>query len=334
MDEPTPGLETNNLTAMGALEQGLLAELEAEDDAPGIATEQPRDDAEPSADDEQLATEERDEESNADATEDEPTAEDADAAHDDIALPPGMAEADRSKFAQLTTDMQSWVTQRMTDQDRFLTQRSQELADNRRELQQQFGTLMQRMQAYDDQLAQFTQLPELPARELMDEDPMAYQEQMHAYWQAQHHAQQAQEERQRVQAEQERLQTQNLQRMQAYEAQQLKRLLPDVASNPEERRALVDYGRAQGFEDTMLAHATAAEWVILNKARQYDAAQAAGQKAKEAQSARKVAPKAARPGPARGVGNRRGDAVMKALREKPTTRTLEAAFLAELEAEG
>lgn len=308
------------------LEAEFLTELEEEDAAEAPAPTQPADDVEP--DDElQDDVEESDEEDGEDG--------DPDTDHAREPLPIGMSETDREWFSQLPAAAKARLVSRERERQSYLTQQSQQTAETKRQADMAFQAYQQRIAEYDRHLATFSQPPKPPSRDLLSTDPDAFMEQLADYHEGQAFAERATAERQRLQQEQHQLTAHRLHSYQAEQAQLLRQQAPDLVSDPEAMRGLVAHARQMGFDDNAMAQASAAEWQVLNKARLYDQMQSASQKLKTKPTTtteRKAPPKAAKPGPAKGRGSRRVRA-MDNLRAAPSASTLEAAFLAELDAE-
>ena len=282
------------------------------DDANGADDEQPDDDRD----------DENSDDESEDADEDGEVEDEPETAHDDTPLPVGMSEADRAMFAQLTPEAKAWMSQRATEQQRFVTQRSQEIAQARQQSERLANDLMQRLHAYDQHLAKFEAGPELPDVRLKDEDPLAYQDQLDAYLRGRVQQEAAAKERARIQQEAAAIQAQQLREMQAHEFRQLQQIAPDIAGNQQTMRELVEYARSLSIPADAMERATANEWVILNKARMFDQAQKAGEKVKAKQQARKEPPpKTVKPGPARTNGKSRTRAEDR-FRRNPSADTL------------
>lgn len=326
------------------LAAGFEAELNAED---GIETSTPQTQAqeppeqEPDAPDIEAA--EPDEESADSVTaETAPEIEQEDGPEADpeppaIDAPSGMSEADKALFDALPPEQKSWLAKREAERQADYTRKTQAVAEDSKKVQAAQGELLKRLKSYDDILTTFT-APDLapPDPALRDEDPMAYDDAMAAYLQAKHNQDIARSEQVRIRQEAQAALDNQQRAFWAEQAEELKRIAPDLADSSEKgqarRQAVYSYAVAQGFSKADMDKATAQEMAILDKARAWDAAMAAKSKAKPAP---KPAPRAVQPGPARAANGRfRSNAqAVQNFAENPSRDGLAEAFLAELNSE-
>lgn len=257
--------------------------------------------------------------------------------------PFGMSEAERAVFSQLTPEMQAWVTSREQQRTADYTAKTQRAAADRKIVEAEYQKasshqqqLMQRMQQYDEVLRGITDQPlQPPPAALAEQDPMLFQQQLADYLHAKDRQERAGKERARLHEE---ARGQHEAQRTAYvklEAQKLSEMLPDFydgKKGPALQKAVVEYAGEHGIPVDRLSFVSALEMTMLVKAMRYDAAVKAQRNARVVTTA---APRSVAPGPARAGGGTvmpLATAVSN-LRQNGGAKALEAAFLAELNAE-
>lgn len=251
-----------------------------------------------------------------------------------IDAPSGMTEAEKTEFAKLSPEMQSWVSKRLSDTQADYTRKTQAVADQRKAYDAGVTQLKGQLEQYDKILTQFT-APALqpPNPALRQTDPLAYEDQLAQYVHAKHVQDQASAEQQKVRAQHERIESEQRQRFYADEAKALAELAPHLAGEQgtERRKELFQYAVDQGIPAEMLALASAKELVFLDKAHKWDA------HVKAKAQVKTVPPqqtKTAKPGPAKAVGRPSNfAAAVRNAAQSPTRENLAAAFAAELASE-
>jgi hypothetical protein len=252
-----------------------------------------------------------------------------------IDAPNGMSEADKAMFSKLPQEFQSWISGREAQQTADYTRKTMALAEQSKAVKQQSDALVGRLQQYDQILARFTD-PEItpPDPALRLHDPAAYEEQLANFVHRKDLQEKAKAERARNAQEFEQHTKAQMRDYLAEQAQELQRMAPDLAANTpkaaEMRKAVHKYGVEQGYTPEMLAQASARDIVTLWKAQQYDAAQKAKANVKIVP---KPAPKVVAPGPAKGGRPSNYAKAVQDLRSNPSVDALQAAFLAEIQAE-
>lgn len=306
-------------------EKAAPAEGEQQPDTEADAPETEAEPADPDTTDEVETAEGQDPESE---PEEAPAQQTVDA-------PSGMSEADKAAFAKLSPEMQSWVSKRMADQQADYTRKSQDVAEKRKLFEGASQQLIGKLQQYDQLLAQFTD-PQLspPDPRLAATDPDEFQRQLGDYTYRKDLQEKAQAERARAAKEHEQLRQTQLQQFYAEQAEQLQELAPELAAQTpkaaEMRKAVHKYGLEQGYTQEQLKLASARDIVTLWKAQRFDAVEKARANVKAVQ---KPPPKVVAPGPAKGGRPSNFAKAVQDLSKNPTVDSLEAAFLAELQAE-
>lgn len=235
----------------------------------------------------------------AEASEETEQAEPAEADPQPEAIDPphSWSKADKEYFQSLPPETQRVVAERERQRDSFLTQRAEALAAERKAIEAKTAEAEQARRDYLEKLQAFTpKLPDPPAPNLIDEDPIEYMRQRDAYERAQMQAQQVQQERERLAREnQEREQTTYQQFVQE-QVQALTEKVPEFR-DPEKRtqfqKDVAEYAFATGYTPEQLKWASAQDIILLNKARLYDATLSASKAVPEKL---KVIPKTAKPG--------------------------------------
>lgn len=226
------------------------------------------------------------------------------------ALPPGMSESDKKAFAQLPPEMQTWVSKRLGDFQADYTRKTQVLAQERNQIVAGREVLVERMQRYDQILAQYTDRklsPPDPA--LRDTDPAAFDQQLADYVYSKDQQERAAEERRRNARHHEALTDQHRHESVLGEEQALVAMRSPLAEGQPQaeklRREVFQYGVKLGIPEQALHGASAIELMVLHKARLYDSGQAARSNVKTVVQA---APKMVKPGPAKAVARPNGTA--------------------------
>ncbi len=316
----------------GVLAEMFAAEIDAETNPPPPAAKETpaapvEAAAEPATGDEPVEA--------AESTEPEPEAPEAPPVPA-ITAPSGMSEEDRAKFAQLTPEMQSWLTQRYKDQGADYTRKTQAVAEQTKAVTAERQALAAQLEQYGKFLSTITTQELAPPNPAMQmSDPERYSLELGTYLQAKHNQEQARAEAARVAQQHSQIAEQNYREFVNQEKAKLLEIMPEFGDDkkaPALKSAVMTYASEHGFGDA-LGKATANEIAILVKAMRYDQAE----KAKAA--APKVvapAPKAAQPTPAKGGG--RPSNLSVAIRNldqsaNPSRDDLAAAFLAELNSE-
>ena len=307
----------------------FAAELEAENAPAAPAKQAPE--SEPPA--EAVEAEEAAPEEGTDAAEGhEPDAQPAPA----ITAPNGMSEEDRQRFAQLTPEVQAWVTQREQQRTADYTRKTQEaatLAKAAAAERQQLGSQLEQYSAFLSQIT--TRKIEPPNPDMQFTDPDGYQQQLGQYVSAKHQQEQAQQEQLKVNAQRTDMEAKAYREFIQTEHAKLNEMMPeftDPKTGPSLKKAVMAYAEAEGFGE-VLPKATAKEVSILVKAMRYDAAQKA---AKTSPVVANSAPRSSKPGPAKAPGQRNTTNLATAvsnLMAGGSRASLAAAYAAELASE-
>lgn len=325
-------------TTHADLAQGFAAELAAERNPPKAeAVEAPPEIAETVEEPHEAAPVEA-EESEAQA-DDTATAEADDTAETPsdaapIAAPSGMSEADKQAYAKLPTEMKAWVAKQEAARTADYTRKTQAVAESKKQLETGVHGVMQKLQALDQQLAQFTDNtvpPPDPA--LRDSDPLAYDEQLGRHLYSVHQKELAGKERQKLQAEYEQTSKAMERQFHLDREQQLREVAPELFSEKGQEigKQIQSYASKNGYSVEQLKMASATDIVTLWKAQRFDAIEAAK---KGVKSVPPPAPKVSKPGPAKAVGRPSNLAnAISNLDKTPTRASLAAAFAAELASE-
>lgn len=309
---------------------GLFAKQLAEEDAP--AQKQQVEQAAPES--EAAPAEEISESVTAETTQEE-SAPETDPAKPDDGLR-GMSEADKAVFAQLPTELKAFVSKRMAETNADYTRKTQEVAEHRKAVTAEREALAGRLQQYDAILAQYTE-PELapPDPALRYADPGAFDEQMAAYVHGKHVKEKAAQQRQQLAQQYEHLHKRQQAEFFMQQEQILEQAKSPLAGNTKEamarRKSCFDYAVKSGIPPAVLNQASALELMMLDKARLYDASQAARANVKTVPA---PALRVAKPGPARAVGRPSNvQSAINNLSANPTRDSLAAAYAAQLAAE-
>lgn len=278
-------------------------------------------------------------ESEGDTPDDTATAETDDAAEtpsDDqsIAAPSGMSDADKAVYAKLPTELKAWVAKQESARTADYTRKTQVLSAHKKQLDEGFSGVQQRLRSLDAELARFTDndiAPPDPALRMTD--PAAYDDGLAYYMQAQHNKEIAAKKRQEIAVEFGRNAEALRNQFHSERAQELKALAPELfgAKGEEIGRQIQKYAMQSGYTTEQLDGASAKDIVTLWKAQRYDAIEAAK---KQVKTVAPPAPKSVKPGPARVVGRPNAVAsAMKTFETKPSRENLAAVYLAEIQSE-
>ncbi|MEM8971750.1 MAG: hypothetical protein AAGD43_06805 [Pseudomonadota bacterium] len=277
------------------------------------------------------------EDSEAEAAEPSSDPENQEPAEDDNLALPGMSEADQAVFAKLPPELRDWVSTREANRQADYTRKTTAISEQKRELDQSIGAALQRVQAYDSILSEFTdQKLEPPDPALRATDPYEYEDQLTNYVYRKDQQEKAANERQRLANEAQELQTTARKNWLVEQGEKLKELEPTFADKkrgPKLRKQMKDYAKKQGYTDQQLANISAQDSVVLLKAMRYDAAMA--QKKAEPKPKPKDPPTVAKPGVSKGGRPSNVAVAVRNFDEKsnPGRGDLAAMFEAELAAE-
>lgn len=247
----------------------------------------------------------------------------------------GMSEADKAVFDQLPPAMKSWISKRATEMRADYTKKTQNLAETRKATEADRGQLKAALDHYDYILAQFTAPTVAPPNEaLLNSDPVAYDEQMAKWAQWKHNAEIAEKEKARVTAAQKLMQEKQSAEFFAEQEDILQAANSPMAGNTkqakEARKAVLSYALKLGIPLEAMNGAGAQEIMILDKARRFDALQAAKTTAK---TIPQPPPRAVPPGPARAHGQPTAAArAISNLSTSPSRDNLAASYEALLKA--
>lgn len=309
----------------------FAAELDAEDNPPAPAQKQEAAPVEAAA---EPATGEQPVEAAEGTEPDSETVEAQPPATPAINAPSGMSEEDRQRFAQLSPEVQAWVTQREQQRTADYTRKTQEVAEQAKAAKAEREALSAQLQHYNAFLSKITeQRIEPPNPAMQATDPDGYAHQLGLYVNAKHQQEIARQEQARVTAEQQQIEEKAYNEFVRTEASKLYEIMPefrDPKQGPALKKAVVEYAEANGFAK-VLPKATAQEVSILVKAMRYDAAQKA---AKAAPVVQAPAPKSTRPSPAQGARRTSGFAsAVQNVIQTGSRDALAAAYLAQLQSE-
>jgi hypothetical protein len=247
-----------------------------------------------------------------------------------------MSETDRAVFEQLPPELKTWVSKRENEMRADYTRKTQDIAAHRSAVVEERQALAGQLQQYDQILARFTDreiAPPDPA--LRNTDPVAFEDQLAQYVHADHLRKKAAAERAGVQEQQKALYDQQVRENVAREEHLLEEMKSPLArsskDSPQLRKAVFEYGAKQGIPVARLRLADALEMTMLDKARRYDALQAAKATAKPVVE---TAPKMMKPGPTKAIGRPSNMTVaVRNLDAAPSRNNLAAAYLAQLNSE-
>lgn len=327
VDAPAPSNEPINASDLAGL---FKAELDAES-TPDPKPAAPQEVAAP---DTESATEQAEP-----AEADQPETSDQDLSPAALKLPGRVSEADQAMFAALPPEQQQWLAKREQGREADYTRKTQEVAEQRKLIEGGQVALLERLQAYDGILSNFTQRPLAPPDPaLRQTDPLGFDDQMAAYVQAKHHQEIAQAEQARVRAEAQELQKARQQQHWQEQSKRLGEVAPELAARTTEgaklRQGVYEYGVKQGYSKDQLNNATAVDLATLWKAQRYDAMVANKSAIKPVTPA---PPKVMQPGQAKAATGRNGPLARAVSdisnKQHPTRSDLAALYRAELAAE-
>lgn len=293
-------------------EQAQPEEQAEQPNEPAEETEIPADaEAEPTDGEEQQPLEETDEGSEEPAS---PAVE-----------PPAFwTKADKEVFATLPPEAQQAIARNHKAGEAHVNRIQQEIAAERKALAETQAAIEQERAQY--QQALLANFPQPPDPSLIDTNPVEYLKQDAAYKQAIQDYQIAQM-RQQEQLEKQQAQEQaERQQFEQEQKQELVKLLPEIADpveGPKLAQAIYAYGQELGYDTETLSEALARDLVTLDKARRWDAAQAAAKAAKT-----KPLPKVAAPGVSRSRAEQQADARKSVLARLERTGSIEDAVAA------
>lgn len=258
---------------------------------------------------------------------------DTDPATPTLQAPASMSAADAAAFAQAPADVQRWVLEREADQRASLTQKTQELADRRKQIEAQSAQLddiIQRQKAALGPIVDQDIKP--PDPKLRQEDPDAWEQEMAQYQYAKYQQEDARKRLDEAEGERKKLHEQQALDFLRERDADLVRRVPELADQQKGTKNVADL-RSYVISRGILAEehvnaATAPMAEAFWKAMLYDRAIAAG--GKVAKKAAKP-PKAQRPGAGKSPRSTaaRDKQVAKALedaRKNPSKQSLAAAF--------
>lgn len=309
--------------------QARAPRQEIEDEEPETAEieDMEPEEADPEAEDPDDEDSDEDDDSEGDPDEDQDD--------DDLPLPVGMSEADRAMFRRATPEVRQWLTKQAEGMRTRLLQGTTEIKQTRKAVETERGQLLERMQQYDQGLAQLQQriAPKRPDPALREYDPDGYELAWQQYEHGMAELQHIERERTANAEQMQKAQAEATERFMREQAEELQIRVPELFQDRAKADALKKYALDMGVPPEQLPRASAMEWEILWKAQQYDQARTATKAAKTSKP-KQPAPKTAKPGPAKapGKGNRRRRAASEFAR-KPTVDNLAAAYLAELESD-
>jgi hypothetical protein len=273
-------------------------------------------------------------------------APDSDPATDPATLdvgPSGMSEADRAAFDKLPPEQKAWVSERAKAMQADYTRKTQAIAETTKAVTAERQALNGALQYYDQLLSSVLQAPKLspPDPALRESDPAAFEQKLAEYVHAEHAQKVAAQEREKVREQQKAIQARQdheffteQERVLAEAKSPLGERTPTGALTPQAlslRKSCFEYGVKTGIPPEVINKATAVELMLLDKARRYDAAQAASAAAKTVPT---VAPKVSKPGPAKAIGRPSNASVaIQNLSQNASRENLAAAFEAQLRAE-
>lgn len=217
-------------------------------------------------------------------------------------LPPEYAET----FAQLSPELQSWVTTQEARRTADYTAKTTELANQRKTLEATQADVAQMRAQYAQTLQGLvSQPPTPPPADLAAEDPDRYTVEFARYNEQLSRYSNAQSEIARLTQEAEQQQEAALREFREAEDAKLPSLLgiTEPAQVQAAQTELKSYGLAQGISDAQWNNAAAVEKQILWKAMQWDKAVKGGKVTKA--GARRPAPKSQKPGPGKAPGGTR-----------------------------
>lgn len=238
--------------------------------------------------------------------------------------PPFWTQADKEVFATLAPEVQQAIARNHKAGEAHVNRIQQEIAAERKAFAEAQAAIEQERAQYQEAL--LSNFPQPPNPALIDSDPVEYLRQDAMYkqavqqWQIVEHQKQQEAEKQQAKEQAERQQFEQEQK------QELVKLLPEIADpveGPKLAQAIYAYGQELGYDTETLGEALARDLVTLDKARRWDAAQAAAKAAKA-----KPLPKVSAPGVARTRSEQQADARKSVLARLERTGSIEDAVAA------
>lgn len=233
-------------------------------------------------------------------------------------------KADKEVFATLPPEAQQAIARNHKAGEAHVNRIQQEIAAERKAVAEAQAAIEQERAQY--QQALLANFPQPPDPSLIDTNPVEYLKQDAAYKQAIQDYQIAQMRQQEQLAQQQAQEQAERQQFEQEQKQELVKLLPEIADpveGPKLAQAIYAYGQEIGYDTDILGEAMARDLVTLDKARRWDAAQAAAKAAKA-----KPLPKVAAPGVSRSRAEQQADAHKSALARLERTGSIEDAVAA------
>lgn len=314
MDADTGALSLDS--AVELLRTPVEEQAQPEDQA---VTEQPE--VEPAQDEEIQTDVEADEAQQPPEEADEGTEEPASPA---VEPPAFWTKAEKEVFATLPPEAQQAIARNHKAGEAHVNKIQQEIAAERKAIADAQAAVEQERARYQEAL--IANFPQAPDPALIETNPVEYLKQDAAYKQAVQEWQVAEHLRQQEIA-QKQAQEQAEQRKYVAEQKELaEKLIPELADpveGPKIAEAITSYALERGYGAEDLSVAGAIDLQILDKARRWDAAQAAALAAKV-----KPVPKVANPGVSRTRNELKADAHKSALSRLERTGSIEDAVAA------
>lgn len=278
---------------------GKFRDAEAGGEQPDT-DERSEDDIDPVGEPEELEADEEEIHADSEELEGDPD-ESEDNAGPIIQAPVGMSAQDAAAFAKAPPEVQAWMVQQEANRSANLTQKTQEIANERKRLEAQSAELTQIIERQKAALSPIVdQDIQPPDPKLRLEDPEQFDQEMAQYTYAKHQQEQAQKQLEAAQGEQGKIQEEQALAFIRERDADLVRRVPDLADEKKGAKNVADlrsYVVSQGIlPEEHVNAATAAMAEAFWKAMLYDRAIAAGSTASKKS---KKAPKAQKPGAAK-----------------------------------
>lgn len=238
--------------------------------------------------------------------------------------PPFWTQAGKEVFATLPPEVQQEIARNHKAGEAHVNRIQQEIAAERKAYAEQQAALEQERAQYQEAL--LSNFPQPPNPALIDSDPVEYLRQDAMYKQAVQQWQVAEYQRQQETEKQQAKEQAERQQFEQEQKQELVKLLPEIADpveGPKLAQAIYAYGQELGYDTETLGEAMARDLVTLDKARRWDAAQAAAKAAKTT-----PLPKVAAPGVSRSRSERDAEARKATLARLERTGSIEDAVAA------
>lgn len=185
---------------------------------------------------------------------------------------------DKEQFQNLPREAQNIIVRREAERDTGFQQKAEELANQRKQYEEQVQQATGQRQMLEQQVAQLVTmaLPPRPDPALLQEDPVAYLEADARYKQGLEQLNTMRQQHQAQVHQQQQLARQQQQQWLQEQQTILAEKLPDYVGPKaaEFKRDLADYARKHGYDIERLSNADALDLQILDKARRFDALQA------------------------------------------------------------